>query len=101
MLLSLIQSYTVWTMIHYYAVVASVKTVRNSLRNRKQLGLAIRHHRDEMGVSQEGLAEIIGCHRNYVGLLERGEQNVTIDMLARVAKALGCSVTDLVAEAGL
>jgi len=54
-----------------------------------------------MGVSQEGLAEIIGCHRNYVGLLERGEQNVPIDMLARVAKALGCSVTDLVAEAGL
>ena len=54
-----------------------------------------------MGVSQEGLAEIIGCHRNYVGLLERGEQNVTIDMLSRVAKALGCSVTDLVGEAGL
>ena len=54
-----------------------------------------------MGLSQEGLAEIIGCHRNYVGYLERGEQNVTIDMLARVAKALGCTVTDLVSEAGL
>jgi len=78
-----------------------VKTVRNSLRNRKQLGLAIRHHRDDMGVSQEGLAEIVGCHRNYVGLLERGEQNVTIDMLARVAEALACTVTDLVSEANL
>ncbi len=54
-----------------------------------------------MGVSQEGLAEIIGCHRNYVGYLERGEQNVTIDMLARVAKALACTVSDLVSEAGL
>jgi len=54
-----------------------------------------------MGVSQEGLAEMIGCHRNYVGLLERGEQNVTIDMLSRVAKALGCTVSDLVSEAGL
>ena len=63
--------------------------------------MAIRRHRDEMGVSQERLAEIVGCHRNYVGYLERGEQNVTIDMLARVAKALACSVTALVQEAGL
>jgi len=78
-----------------------VKTLKESQRNRKQLGLVIRRHRDEMGVSQEGLAEIIGCHRNYVGLLERGEQNVTIDMIARVAKALACTVTDLVGEAGL
>ena len=88
-------------MIHYYAVVASVKTLKSSQRNRRQLGLAIRRRRDEMDVSQEGLAEIIGCHRNYVGLLERGEQNVTIDMLSRVAKALGCTVTDLVGEANL
>ena len=88
-------------MIHYYAVVASVKTLKSSQRNRRQLGLAIRRRRDEMDVSQEGLAEIIGCHCNYVGLLERGEQNVTIDMLSRVAKALGCTVTDLVGEANL
>ncbi|MBL7077937.1 MAG: helix-turn-helix transcriptional regulator [Kiritimatiellae bacterium] len=78
-----------------------MKTLRTSRRNRKQLGLAIRRRREEMGVSQESLAEIIDCHRNYVGLLERGEQNVTIDMLGRVAKGLGCSVTDLVGEAGL
>ena len=63
--------------------------------------MAIRRRREEMSVSQEGLAEIIDCHRNYVGLLERGEQNVTIDMLGRVAKGLGCSVTDLVREASL
>jgi len=78
-----------------------MKTLRKSQRNRKQLGLAIRRRRDEMSVSQEGLAEIIGCHRNYVGYLERGEQNVTIDMLARVADGLGCSVTDIVRGAGL
>jgi transcriptional regulator with XRE-family HTH domain len=90
-----------WTSVHNYDVLASVKTLKESQQNRKQLGLAIRRHREEMGVSQEGLAEIIGCHRNYVGYLERGEQNVTIDMLARVAKAVGCTVTDLVSEAGL
>ena len=93
--------YTMWTSVHHYAVLASVKTLKNSQRNRKQLGQVIRRRRDEMGVSQEGLAEIVGCHRNYMGYLERGEQNVTIDMLARVAKALGCSVTNLVGEAGL
>lgn len=88
-------------MIHYYVVLASVKTLKESRKNRKQLGLALRRRREEMGVSQERLAEIIDCHRNYVGLLERGEQNVTIDMLGRVAKGLGCSVTDLVGEASL
>ncbi len=88
-------------MIHYYVVLASMKTLKGSRQNRKRLGLTIRRRREEMSVSQEGLAEIIDCHRNYVGLLERGEQNVTIDMLGRVAKGLGCSVTDLVGEAGL
>ena len=53
---------------------------------------------------QEGLnecleEELVGCHRNYVGLVERGEQNVTIDMLGRLAKAMGCTVTDLVSDA--
>ena len=78
-----------------------MKTLKGSRQNRRRLGLAIRRRREEMSVSQEGLAEIIDCHRNYVGLLERGEQNATIDMLSRVAKALGCTVTDLVGEAKL
>jgi len=90
-----------WTILHHYDVLASVKTLKSSQRNREQLGVAIRRRRDEMAVSQEGLAEIIGCHRNYVGYLERGEQNVTIDMLSRVARALGCTVTDLTSEARL
>jgi len=90
-----------WTIVHHYAVLTSVKTLKSSQRNRKQLGLAIRRRRDEMGISQERLAEMVGCHRNYVGYLERGEQNVTIDMLSRVAKALKCTVMDLVGEANL
>ena len=88
-----------WTSIHYYDVLASVKKLKDSERNRERLGLAIRNRRAAMGVSQEGLAELVGCHRNYVGLVERGEQNVTIDMLGRLAKAMGCTVTDLVSDA--
>ncbi len=90
-----------WTSVHHYDVLSSVKTLKNSQRNRKQLGLAIRRRRDELSVSQEGLAEIIGCHRNYVGYLERGEQNVTIDMLSRVAKALGCTVREIINDTEL
>jgi transcriptional regulator with XRE-family HTH domain len=86
---------------HYYVVLASVKTLGESNRPRKALGLAVRRRREGMRVSQEALAELVECHRNYVGLVERGEQNVTIDMLARFARALKCTVTEIVKEASL
>ena len=54
-----------------------------------------------MGLSQEAFAEEVDCHRNYVSLVERGEQNVTIDMLRRFAKALKCRVAELMQEAQL
>ena len=54
-----------------------------------------------MDLSQELLAESVGCHRNYMGRIERGEQNITLDMMMRVAKALGESVERLVREAGI
>lgn len=41
------------------------------------------------------------CHRNYVGLVERGEQNLTVDSLVRIAKALNCKVSEILADAGL
>ncbi len=54
-----------------------------------------------MGLSQEAFAEVVDCHRNYVSLVERGQQNITIDMLGRFAIGLECSVTDLVSGARL
>ena len=69
--------------------------------HRKKLGEAIRVRRKELGLSQEGLAEVVDCHRNFVGRIERGEQNPTVDMLMRFSKALQCSVTDLFSEADL
>ena len=63
--------------------------------HRRRLGTAIRKHRLALGLSQERLAEIIDCHRNYVGTVERGEQNMTVDMLARFAKALQCRTCTL------
>jgi len=69
--------------------------------HRVKLGIALRARRQGLGLSQEALAEVADCHRNFVGRLERGEQNPTVDMLVRFAKALRCSVTDIVREAAL
>ena len=63
--------------------------------HRKRLGDVIRTHRASLKLSQEQLAERLGCHRNYVGYVERGEQNVTIDVLVRFSKALGSSLEQI------
>ena len=86
---------------HYYVVLSSMKTIKGSSAHRKQLGKAVRQRREAIGISQEKLAEVIDCHRNYVGLVERGQQNVTVDMLSRIAKALKCKVADLMKEANI
>lgn len=49
----------------------------------------VRKKRLELGLSQEELAEGAGVHRTYIGMLERGEKNVTIYNIERVAVALG------------
>jgi len=97
----LLQYYTVWFMLHYYAVMSIMKRPRGSNVGRLELGQAIRRRREAMSLSQEAFAERVDCHRNYVSLVERGEQNVTIDMLRRVAGALACSVEELMKEARL
>jgi transcriptional regulator with XRE-family HTH domain len=50
------------------------------------------------GWSQEVLAELAGLHRNYIGHIERGEVNVGVGNLVKVAKALGVLVGELVDE---
>ena len=71
------------------------------VHHRHLLGLAIRRRRQELGYSQERLAEIVDVHRNFVGHVERGEQNVSIDSLVRFAAALKTSLAAIIADAGL
>lgn len=55
----------------------------------------VRVRRAELGYSQEALAELAGVHRTYVGMLERGEKNVTIYNIERLAQALRTSPASL------
>jgi len=55
----------------------------------------IKSTREEMGISQEELAFIAGVHRTYIGMIERGEQNVTLLTIRRIADALGISLADV------
>jgi len=55
---------------------------------KKTTGKNIRRYRNELGISQEKLAELSDLHRTYVGAIERGERNVSIVNLEKIALAL-------------
>jgi transcriptional regulator with XRE-family HTH domain len=49
-------------------------------------------------LSQEKLAALAGIHRNYAGAVERGEKNIALLNMTRLAKALRISLADLIQE---
>ncbi|MGC5342936.1 helix-turn-helix domain-containing protein [Streptomyces sp. DT171] len=51
--------------------------------------------REARGLSQEGLAELAGLHRTYVGSVERGERNVSLVNIHRLARALNVASAEL------
>jgi len=60
------------------------------------LGEKIRAERVRKGISQEQFGELAKVHRTYVGMIERGEKNITLQNLVKFAKALGLQVRDLI-----
>jgi transcriptional regulator with XRE-family HTH domain len=64
-----------------------------------KLGASVRQRREKLGFSQEAFASKCGVHRTYIGKVERGEQNVSMASLAKIAKGLGVPAWQLVREA--
>ena len=58
----------------------------------------IKQLRYERNLSQELLAAKAGLHRTYIGAVERGERNISIENVAKIAETLGCSIKDLFNE---
>ena len=65
------------------------KTIQQKFGNR------VRKLRKSKGWSQEGFADECGLHRTYIGAIERGERNVSLNNIHAIAKALGISVKEL------
>ena len=61
----------------------------------KILGQRIRNYRLAENLSQEKLAELSGCHHTYIGQIERGEKNATIESIEKIAAALKVSLSKL------
>ena len=55
--------------------------------------------RTERGIAQETLANLAGVERSHMGKVERGEHQPTLSLIFKIAGALGCSTTVLMAEA--
>ena len=61
----------------------------------KSIGQRIRNYRNQLGLSQEKLAELSGCHPTYIGQIERGEKNATLESIEKISSALNVSLSKL------
>lgn len=63
-------------------------------------GARVRERRLQLGLSQESLADRCGLHWTYVGQVERGQRNISLHNIVRLAAALGTDPGELVKELG-
>jgi transcriptional regulator with XRE-family HTH domain len=64
----------------------------------RTVGRNLRAHRVSRGLSQEDFADQVGVHRTYLGGLERGERNLTLQSLERLADHLGVPPLELLLD---
>jgi transcriptional regulator with XRE-family HTH domain len=62
----------------------------------RTIGANLRAHRLGLGLSQEAFAELLGIHRTYMGGIERGERNLTLRTVERIAEQIEKDPLDLV-----
>ena len=63
---------------------------------RKGFGDRVRHFRRQANLSQEDLGFECGLHRTYIGSIERGETNLSLENIAVLAITLRCKISDLI-----
>jgi transcriptional regulator with XRE-family HTH domain len=61
-----------------------------------QFGEKVRFYRTNLNISQEKLAEKAMLHRTYIGMIERGEKNITLLNIYKIANALKINIKDLI-----
>jgi transcriptional regulator with XRE-family HTH domain len=61
----------------------------------KEFGQRIRQLRTEKNISQEQLSFVTGFHRTYIGMIERGERNISLSNIAVFAKAFELTISEL------
>nr|WP_307333895.1 helix-turn-helix transcriptional regulator [Microbacterium sp. SORGH_AS_1204] len=61
----------------------------------KTLGRNLRRYREERGLSQEAFADVLGVHRTYMGGVERGERNLTLKSVERIAVSIEIDALEL------
>lgn len=71
---------------------------RNKTPIRRAFGLKARMRRYEIGLTQEELAEKADLHPTYIGSVERGERNISLENIIVLSQALSCSPKDLMPE---
>lgn len=64
----------------------------------KAFGQKVREKRGEKGMSQEALADAAGLDRSYLGSVERGERNIALRNIFKIARALDMSASDLLKD---
>lgn len=66
----------------------------------KTVGQRIRSYRLQLGFSQEKVAELSGCHPTYIGQVERGEKNATLESIEKIAAAIEVPLSKLFDKIG-
>lgn len=61
----------------------------------KSFGDKVRQERLKRNLSQEAFAELVGLHRTYIGMVERGEKNITLRNIERISKTLKITIHEL------
>lgn len=64
----------------------------------KVVGIYLHCYRQERSLSQEAFAEFLNVHRTYMGGIEHGERNLTLQNIERLAEKLGVGVMEMLRE---